>query len=363
MALLGPCIGLCTSPLAAGIALLFLPLAQTQPPQPAAPTGSPKLVVERTVWDFGTVWTGEPCSTTIKLTNTGDAPLKIEKVESTCGCTVPKPSKTVLAPGESDDLHITYNTRKAIVDVRQTVTLRTNDPQHPRTEIVVRGVVKQVYECKPVNRLAFGQVLFDALETRSIELTNNLSEPIKLSLPPEARQPMFEIRLDEIEPGRKYKLSATTRPPLRPASNYLNLKLKTDHARFPTLDIAVSAYAVDRVGVSPTEILLTPKMEIPATRLVRVNYLPDRPVKITGLSTSHPDQIKVSTTPARPPTRTERFAYQLVKVEITALTGLPEKGAKVTITTDDPEPRFQKLEVAVEVFTPPEGELDPADFE
>lgn len=356
----------CGASLFVGLALASIAVAQQPAAPPASsPVGGPRLVVEKSVWDFGTVWSGDPCSTTIRLTNGGDALLKIEKVDSSCGCTVPKPAKTELQPGESTELHISYNTHKAVVDVRQTVTLRSNDPARPRTEIMVRGVVKIVYDCKPLNRLTFGQVLLDTLETRTIEMTNNLSEPVKLSLPPAAQQPAFDIKLDEVDPGHKYRLSATTKPPLKPGTNYIMLRVQTDNAKFPTLDIAISAYAVERVGVSPPMIILTPKTETPTTRLVRVNYLPDHPLKITKISTSHPDLIKAEPTLSHPSKRGERFAYHLVKIDITTLKGLPENGATVTIETDDPEPKFRKLEVTFEIYRPKEGDpdVDPADFE
>ena len=44
--------------------------------------------------------------------NTGDKPLKIKNISSSCGCTIPKWSRKELAVGEKDSILVSYDSKK-----------------------------------------------------------------------------------------------------------------------------------------------------------------------------------------------------------------------------------------------------------
>jgi hypothetical protein len=75
--------------------------------------------------DYGTV-TKESDSglRTFIFKNTGDAPLIITNVQSTCGCTVPtKPTGPIL-PGMTDKIEVKYNMNPG--PIRKTITVESN---------------------------------------------------------------------------------------------------------------------------------------------------------------------------------------------------------------------------------------------
>ena len=75
--------------------------------------------------DYGTV-TKETDSgiRTFEFKNTGDAPLIITNVQSTCGCTVPtKPTGPIL-PGMTDKIEVKYNMNPG--PIRKTITVESN---------------------------------------------------------------------------------------------------------------------------------------------------------------------------------------------------------------------------------------------
>jgi hypothetical protein len=75
--------------------------------------------------DYGTV-TKESDSglRTFIFKNTGDAPLIITNVQSTCGCTVPtKPTGPIL-PGMTDKIDVKYNMNPG--PIRKTITVESN---------------------------------------------------------------------------------------------------------------------------------------------------------------------------------------------------------------------------------------------
>lgn len=70
------------------------------------------------------------------FTNTGDAPLTIKNVKSSCGCTVPEWPKTPIAPGKSDKIVVKYN--MALGPISKTITVETNAVNKPNGVIPLR---------------------------------------------------------------------------------------------------------------------------------------------------------------------------------------------------------------------------------
>ncbi|MFC4721036.1 DUF1573 domain-containing protein [Geojedonia litorea] len=86
----------------------------------------PVITFEETEHDFGTIVDGTPVETVFKYTNTGNAPLVVSDIKSTCGCTVPQDwNRNPLAPGESAQFTVKFN-GKGANQVTKTVTLTTN---------------------------------------------------------------------------------------------------------------------------------------------------------------------------------------------------------------------------------------------
>lgn len=59
-----------------------------------------------------------------EFTNTGDAPLIITEVKSSCGCTVPSKPKDPIKPGETGKIEVKYNMNPG--PIRKTITVMSN---------------------------------------------------------------------------------------------------------------------------------------------------------------------------------------------------------------------------------------------
>jgi len=66
---------------------------------------------------------------TFEFTNTGDAPLTIKDVKSSCGCTVPSWPKESIAPGKSGKIEVKYNMSPG--PIRKTITVQSNAINQP----------------------------------------------------------------------------------------------------------------------------------------------------------------------------------------------------------------------------------------
>ena len=78
----------------------------TQSIQVAAREG---LQFRETVYDFGKIAQGKPVFYFFEITNTGDAPIKLDNVQASCGCTTPEWNKEAIPAGGSDKIKVGYN--------------------------------------------------------------------------------------------------------------------------------------------------------------------------------------------------------------------------------------------------------------
>lgn len=102
----------------------------------------PKAVVDHDVFDFGMINPHETKSHTFQIRNEGSDPLAVELVDTSCKCTVGKLANSVLAPGESTDVTLTWNAGYKAEEYVQTATLSTNDPLKKSILLTVKGEVK-----------------------------------------------------------------------------------------------------------------------------------------------------------------------------------------------------------------------------
>jgi len=103
---------------------------------------APQLKLEKTTYDFGTIDEGKIVETDFAFTNTGKSPLNIRETQANCGCTVSKPEKETLAPGESSKITVTFNSNGRRGRQQKMVTIFSNDPSAPTQRITIKGRVK-----------------------------------------------------------------------------------------------------------------------------------------------------------------------------------------------------------------------------
>ena len=91
---------------------------------PAGPTTS--LSFGESSFDFGTVTEGEIITHTFNFTNTGSEPLIVADARGTCGCTVPSKPTAPIAPGETGEITVRFDTRNKVGKRNQRVTITAN---------------------------------------------------------------------------------------------------------------------------------------------------------------------------------------------------------------------------------------------
>ncbi len=101
----------------------------------------PVITFDKTEHNFGEIINGTPVENVFTYKNTGDAPLVITNIKSTCGCTIPQDwSKEPLAPGAEAKFTVKFN-GKGNGNTSKAVTVTANTEKG--TEVVrIKAFIK-----------------------------------------------------------------------------------------------------------------------------------------------------------------------------------------------------------------------------
>lgn len=116
------------------ILFIFASLALT------AQVSGPMINFEIETIDYGEISKGSDGIRTFIFENTGNAPLEIQGVRSSCGCTIPKKPKVPIAPGDKGEITVKYDTNRVGV-FRKTITVNTNVSSKAIIALKIKGNV------------------------------------------------------------------------------------------------------------------------------------------------------------------------------------------------------------------------------
>lgn len=98
-----------------------------------------KIEFKETTIDYGTIEKGADGVRVFQFTNTGNAPLIISKVNSSCGCTIPKKPDGPIMPGQTGKIEVKYDTKR-VMPIRKTITVLSN-AETPTVALKIKGEV------------------------------------------------------------------------------------------------------------------------------------------------------------------------------------------------------------------------------
>ena len=102
---------------------------------------SPEIRFDTAVFNFGKILQGEQVSFVFKFENVGKADLVIQKVETSCGCTVPEYDKTPVRPGGKGCIKVRFDSHGKDGTQYKTVKVISNC-RDEIFDLVVTGVVE-----------------------------------------------------------------------------------------------------------------------------------------------------------------------------------------------------------------------------
>lgn len=131
--------------------ILLLPILAACSPAAAAPavpsstSGAPRLSAGENLLQLGEVVNGVVVERDVTVRNEGDAPLVVEQVLTTCGCTTAALEPMTLAPGETGNLHIAFDSGahgpELTGPIMRRVILVSNDPDTPESIVELQATI------------------------------------------------------------------------------------------------------------------------------------------------------------------------------------------------------------------------------
>jgi hypothetical protein len=104
--------------------------------------GTATIVFETTEHDFGNIPQGGDGTYEFVFRNTGDAPLVLANVRSSCGCTIPEWPKRPIHEGKEGKIKVRYNTR-IIGGFSKSITVYSNAGDTP-VMLKIKGRVEEL---------------------------------------------------------------------------------------------------------------------------------------------------------------------------------------------------------------------------
>jgi len=125
--------------------LVFVPIigfSQNQKLNASDLGTGPKISWEKENFNFGEIKQNVPVDVRYTFKNTGNAPLIIQNVQPSCGCTNADYTRTPVLPGQKGFVKVIYDS-KAMGNFTKSVTVTTNEAESGVTILKFEGTVIQ----------------------------------------------------------------------------------------------------------------------------------------------------------------------------------------------------------------------------
>lgn len=155
----------------------------------------PKIEFKSTTHDYGNIKEdGGIAETVFEFTNTGNQPLILNNVRTTCGCTTPEWSKEPVLPGKTGTIKIGYDPRNRPGAFSRNMNVFTNS-QPAVSVLVIKGnvtprerTIEEIYPraMGPIrlksNFVSMGSMLNTETKTQELEFINASDKPVTISV-------------------------------------------------------------------------------------------------------------------------------------------------------------------------------------
>lgn len=204
-------------------------------------SGQPIIELDGPEYDMGIVSNTGSTTHEVPVYNRGDAPLIISSVRTECGCTQGRMAQPRIEPGQTGTLRITLDPfRIAGWEASKTLTIASNDPQHPAVRLKVHSKVEKEFELEP-ERIELGEIERGSPAEGVMILRQTTDAPFNLTdvVAYGANAPIeteFRLRPKENwrDPAKKeYEVKVSVSPDARPGRIAARFDLMTDIKRIP----------------------------------------------------------------------------------------------------------------------------------
>ncbi len=202
---------------------------------------TPRLAVDQPTFNFGAVPQGKKVDHVFTFTNKGDAPLTIEQVRTSCGCTAANTAARLIEPGKKGEIKVTFDSTNYAGTISKTVFVHSNDPQVPIYSLILQGTVSEEIAVTP-RQLNLGTIKAGGTGEAVLTIENRSDKPVALKSV-RTTNPKLGATLSKnlLKPGESGKVSVTATPGAEDRSLNGYIFIATDHPAKPEISIPVFA--------------------------------------------------------------------------------------------------------------------------
>jgi hypothetical protein len=177
---------------------------------------------DRTVAELRAAPSAKEVEVEFAFKNTGDRPVRITRVVTSCGCTTTRAAKDVYAPGESGNItaRFEFGDRRGLQQKR--ITVRTDDPQQPETQL---GLVVQIEEVVELDRTLLLWRRGDPVEAKTVVVTPVVEDPVSV-LGAEVVGAGFSAKVRALEGGKKHEVTVTPQGTSEPSAAQIAVRIQ-----------------------------------------------------------------------------------------------------------------------------------------
>lgn len=196
---------------------------------------APRISVPESEYNFDTALEGEKVVHTFVVRNTGDAPLEITKIKTTCGCTTAEYTKGEIPPGGEGEVTLQVSTKGyGGKTIKKTATLYSNDPEEKSLKLKISGTVEVFADISPKSIKFVGTTGEKLREV--VQIVPSEAHPFHIVGEPETSKDTYRCTLEEKD--GKYILTAENLA--TEATTYFGtVVMKTDLPEYPEISISV----------------------------------------------------------------------------------------------------------------------------
>jgi hypothetical protein len=342
--------------------LQFLWLVLLVPQSVKGQAAVPVIAFETKEHDFGSIKESNgPVSYSFNFTNSGKAPLILNNVAASCGCTTPEWTKQPVLPGKQGVIKVTFDPEQRPGAFTKTITV-TSNAETPSITLAIRGVVIPVSRVEEVYHFSLGQIRLQTIYASFGEIyKGNTGEAVIKVMNTSADQaatltfrilpPYLNARMDPetLEPGKEGNIIIQYKTDLQKDWDYVveRLELLVNGQSLPNNRISVTANIRENFsGYTAEQMENAPKVEydavtyefgtVPAGTLVEHSYT----LTNTGKSDLYIRKVSASCgcTAVQPATtKVAPGASTLIKAAFNTAGREGNQKKAITVITNDPK--------------------------
>ncbi len=302
----------------------------------------PRVVTPETVFDFGSVDAGTVVEHAFILKNSGSAALKVERLNTACGCTAAVLDTDTIPPGGETKVKASFDTTGFQGAKVKTIRVYTNDPRQASFLLSLQGTVRSEFDLDPA-RLHFGDIAKGKEKTLSIDvlLGGQSTAQIQEVL---SRSPYLDIESSDVNKRGKQgkRLTVTLKGSLPVGVFRERIVLKTSSDKTPIINIPVFARVHGDITIVPSSVsfgLVEGPIVKPVSEMIKLVNTAKKPLTIASVESDNP-----LVTAELVPLKDARAS----NLRVTLKEGLSGTfRATITITTDNADAEQRQLTVPV----------------